>query len=370
MENKTIIIVIYSFDVGGTERVTVDLVNHLVELGYAISIICIRKQGVLLSSLHVSNDHIYELCSFNGITVFNMLQLVKSLNKILKKIPFGPILAMGEIPNIIVPLVNNKYRKVIVEHSTKTLFSAPKEYNAGYGINFFARIAYKKADTILVVSENIKQILVQQNKKLEDKIKVVFNPLNYKLISVLSNESISENISINSNIPCIIAVGRLTKEKNFALLLKSLSTVLQSIECKLYILGIGPEENNLKELARELKIEKNVTFLGYDKNPYKYMAKADLFVSTSNYEGFSLVHYESVACGLRLVTTNSVSDFKNIFTDEYGVVVEVNDEKAITNAIRDELLAPRKVPQEKRVFEFLTLECVAQKYLNALLGDN
>ena len=94
-------------------------------------------------------------------------------------------------------------------------------------------------------------------------------------------------------------MGRLTRPKGQWHLIRALSYVKKEIEdVKLLILGQGELKGYLKELVDKLDLRNNVEFLGYQRNPFKYIASSDLFVFSSLYEGFGNVLVEAMACGV------------------------------------------------------------------------
>ena len=103
----------------------------------------------------------------------------------------------------------------------------------------------------------------------------------------------------------IISVGRLSEQKDYRTLLKSLSLVKKKHNFNLKILGIGKELTNLKKLAQDLEIADNVEFLGFKENPYPYIKSSDLFVLSSKWEGFGLVLVEALALGTPVIATDS-----------------------------------------------------------------
>ena len=117
----------------------------------------------------------------------------------------------------------------------------------------------------------------------------------------------------------LITVGRLEPQKNYDLLI---DTVERVPKIKLFILGRGILENDLKKKIFEKNLNDRIIFLGYDANPYKYLKKADLFIFGSNHEGFPNVLLEAMCCGLPILTTNcksgpdEIMELENSSTDD------------------------------------------------------
>ena len=124
-------------------------------------------------------------------------------------------------------------------------------------------------------------------------------------------------------------------------------------------MGIGPQQQELEGLCIEYGIEDRVTFLGYDTNPYKYVAKSDLFVCASFAEGFSTAATEALIVGVPVCTVE-VSGMKEMLgeNNEWGLVTE-NEEEALYAGIKrlldnPDLLAHYKKQATARGKEFST----------------
>ena len=104
------------------------------------------------------------------------------------------------------------------------------------------------------------------------------------------------------------------------------------------IIGEGEDKDQLIEMASSLGIHQDIDFLGFQKNPFKYMAKSSLFVLSSLYEGFGNVLVEAMALGLPVISTDCPSGPAEIIDDgENGILVPVQDENALAQAILDVL---------------------------------
>ena len=147
---------------------------------------------------------------------------------------------------------------------------------------------------------------------------------------VLANQPIEHPWFLNKKIPIILAVGRLTKAKDYPTLLRAFALISKKKKVRLVILGEGEERKSLKNLVRGLDISENIAFLGFQKNPYKYMQKANIFVLSSKREGFPNVLVEAMACGVSVVSTDCQSGPNEIIKNgENGVLVPVGDEKTL-----------------------------------------
>lgn len=136
----------------------------------------------------------------------------------------------------------------------------------------------------------------------------------------------------------VIAASQLIKRKNIELLIRAFSSVLRMTDARLIILGEGDRRGVLESLARELKVDHAISMPGFVENPYPFMAKADLFVMSSNTEGFGRVLMEALICGSPVVSTDCKSGPREVLEDgRWGRLVPVDDEAALTGAILESL---------------------------------
>ncbi len=198
-------------------------------------------------------------------------------------------------------------------------------------------------DYIVAVSEGIKSDLLSFGVE-KSKIKVIYNPVYSLDIIKRGDEKIKNKWFEDKNIKIILAVGRLHKQKDFPVLIKSFYNILNinKINAKLLILGEGPERNNLESLIDELNLKESVCLCGFVNNPYAYMNKSSIFVLSSAWEGFGNVVAEAMAFGLPIVSTDCPWGPSEILGNgKYGSLVPVGDYKLMTEAIIKELNSKR-----------------------------
>ncbi len=194
-----------------------------------------------------------------------------------------------------------------------------------------ARKCYERFDQTVCVSEFVKsdfcKILNYQKP-----VTVLYNTVESDKIRQAASESVDK--LLDKGVIKLIAVGTLKKSKGYIRLLKIIQKLKYKFPIHLYILGIGPMENEIKKYLRENDMEGVVTLLGYKTNPYKYIANCDLFVCASFAEGFSTAVTEALILGVPICTVN-VSGMKELLgeNNEYGIVTS-NDERSLYNGIK------------------------------------
>ena len=198
----------------------------------------------------------------------------------------------------------------------------------------------------------------------ENKVVTVYNPVNPNIAKLAAQtpDQLTEWFSCQSNSDSetpdktylILAVGRLVKQKNFSMLIHAFSEVVKSTNARLAILGEGPERHSLETEARSLRIEKHLLMPGWVPNPYAYMSRSDLFVLSSNHEGFPNALVEALACGCPVVSTDCPHGPSEILENgKWGILTPVDNYIAMSKAIIRSLnQKPNRQKLQERVTEF------------------
>lgn len=318
---------------GGAEKVLVNLVNNLDISQFDITVQTLFDEGenkqFLKSHIHYKS---YMKHQFRGNKHYFKLFSPKSLYKKIVKDDYDIIVSYLEGPTArIVSGCTNPKTKLVswihVEQHTKENASASfRSYKE-------ALSCYSKFHQTICVSEYVKQDFLSIF-PLKISTSVLYNTNETKLINELGKEDI--NINIDDNYINICAIGTLKKSKGFDRLIRITDKLCkENLSVRLYILGKGPMYDELQELVKELKIEDNVIFLGYQTNPYKYVSKMDIFTCASFAEGFSTAATEALILGIPVVTV-LVSGMQEMlgYNNEYGIVTK-NDEEELYLALKD-----------------------------------
>ena len=208
---------------------------------------------------------------------------------------------------------------------------------------FLTMKLYPKADCV-VSNSLLTQIDLQENFKIKTKCKVINNPLHLNTALQLSKAPVDDELFTSFT---FIHVGGLRPEKNHTLLIEAFFKI-KHLNCKLLLLGKGGCEIKLRHKVKELDIESQVIFLGFDNNPFKYLANANCFVLSSDYEGFPNSIQEALSCGLPVISTDCKagpreilapdSNIRSAITDnieiaKYGILVPVNNATLLAKAM-------------------------------------
>ncbi|HRY31030.1 MAG TPA: glycosyltransferase family 4 protein [Candidatus Paceibacterota bacterium] len=169
-----------------------------------------------------------------------------------------------------------------------------------------------------------------------EKIVTIYNSYGDDVSKNLDKNELHQKLGLTGKV--VITAGRFVKWKGFRTLITLVKDMAQ--DYKLFIAGSGPEEENLKKLVDDYKINNRVSFLG-DLNKRElseYMAAADVFVLNTNYEGLSHIILEVLSLGTPVVTTNVGGNPEIIENEINGLLVNYDDAEALRASI-DKILA-------------------------------
>jgi glycosyltransferase involved in cell wall biosynthesis len=197
---------------------------------------------------------------------------------------------------------------------------------------------YPRANGLIAVSAGLADELSGMTGVARESIRVIYNPIDCQRIAQLAKAPLEDPWFDPGGPPVVLAVGRLHPQKDYPTLFRAFAEVRKDRSAGLAILGDGPERVRLESLTRELGIEDDVRLLGFQQNPFAYMARASVFVLSSAWEGLSNVLIEALACGCPVVSTDCPHGPKEVLKDgRYGKLVPVKDPRALADALASTL---------------------------------
>lgn len=343
---------------GGAERVMATIANSLSEREYDITIVTLT----LSTSFYKLNDSVKIINLGNTINRNNKLKefitLFRSainsffsLNKIIKQKRPDVILSFLTHTNIFVLLSRPFNRKVPIIISER---AEPNERNILYKI--LTKFLYPTADSLVCQSVKVSEFFPRYSQK---KIRVIPNPIN--------EESIPKNIPTQKR-KSIVGVGRLFPQKNFNLLIDSFQMIQHKYpEHILEIYGEGYLRQELENKIFEMGLQEKVFLRGIKKNVMQHISDAELFVMSSDFEGFPNALVEAMATGLPVISTDfSTGVAKEIIKSENGLIVPVGDKKRLALAITEILSNPEKQlemqKENRKILSQLNQEVIVQEW--------
>lgn len=347
MQKKKILFLIHDLGQGGAEKVLVNLVNNINRNEFDISVTVLF--GGEINEQFLKPDIKFKAVwpkMIPGNSKLMKLVSPKQLHKIVVKENYDIEVSYLEGPSArVISGCQNKNTKLIswIHGEQKSL----KKVSESFRSKKEAKKCYEKFDQTICVSETVKKDFCKLL-NYQRPCCVLYNTVESNKIIEKSKEPVPELES--DKFFKLIAVGSLKTIKGYNRLLHIIFRLKQeNKKIRLYVLGIGPQEKELKEYVEKKGLKENIIFLGYQTNPYKYVAKSELFVCSSFAEGFSTAATEALIVGTPVCTVN-VSGMKEMLGEdnEYGIVTE-NSEEALYEGIKNIVDDPKKLKHYKRM---------------------
>lgn len=367
---KKVLFLIHDLGQGGAEKVLVNLVNHMDLTKFEISVIALFGGGVneqflkseicykaIFSKMFPGNSHIMKLFSPRFLHKW----FIKDTYDIEISYLEGPSARIiSGCPDDTTKLISWIH---VEQHTLKNLAYAFRNCKE-------AVRCYNRFDKTVCVSKFVRSdfcsILNYQGNSM-----VLYNTIESEKVR---EKALEKECCLKTDGKIrLVAVGTLKESKGYERLLRIIKKLyIEKYPIHLYVLGEGPLRKTMEQYIGENSLEETVTLLGYQTNPYKYVANCDLFICASFAEGFSTAVTEALILGTPVCTVD-VSGMKELLgeNNEYGIVTK-NDEEALYQGILQllddsSLLEHYKRQSQKRGNSFYTentLKAVEEMLLN------
>ncbi|HBB31518.1 MAG TPA: glycosyl transferase [Cyanobacteria bacterium UBA8803] len=370
-QSTRIAILIPKLDVGGAERVVLNLLKGMLKtaLEIEIDLVLASAEGQWLNEIP-SEIRVVNLKTPFGPTLKTISRVTFPLAHYLRTEKPDVVLSNLWYYNVFaviaVALARITTRLILIEHGS---FSPLKKFPRRtmlWLLPLLMRYLYPYANYIVTVSKGLAQELTADLNLKPSLIKTIYNPVIDERLYQGAQQSVTHPWFNDREIPVILGVGRLSDIKNFPTLIRAFALVLKQQPARLVILGDGEDKPKLIALVRELGLEDNVALLGFLDNPYAYMARSHVFVLSSASEAFGNVIVESLALGTPVVSTNCPNGPDEILDNgKYGELVSVGDSEAMAQAIL-RVLSGNYKSVEPGWLEQFTLASVTHQYLDII----
>jgi glycosyltransferase involved in cell wall biosynthesis len=366
MLRRTICFVLPSLNGGGAERAAVHILNGLDPAVWDRSMYLFRREGPYLDAVDSG------IAIASGDTDSRLERWVR-LRRFLRAtrpqlivafLSYFSVLTAASAARIGARVVFNQQTPV-----SAFLTDADYQWRRPWHRRAFAllaRVGYGLADRIVATSAGVAEDLVSRFGVARDRIRVVHNPVDLDAIQAASAEPLDRAHDWLWSHPVIVAAGRLADAKNYPLLLDAFALLRARMPAKLFVLGEGERESALREQVARLGLAGAVIFCGFQRNPWRYIARADVFALSSRYEGFGNVLVEAMACGVPVVATSSPGTREIVTHGVDGLLVDAHEPAALAAALErllsEDALRRRMSGDARRRAQAFALRAIASEY--------
>lgn len=328
---KKLLFLIHDLGPGGAEKVLVNLVNNMDPKQFDITVMALFGGGVNEQFL---KPHIRLINCFRrtirGNSHLMKLLTPRQLHKWLIKDRYDIEVSYLEGPSARIisgcPYEDTK----LISWIHCTMHTA-EELAVGFRSCQEAKKCFSRFDKMVFVAKTVRDAFLELCPV--EKTAVLYNTNDSAAILQRAEEPV--DVEFPEDQICLISMGKLVPVKSFDRLIHVHARLrADGYPVRCYILGEGELRPELERLAGELGVQDSVVFLGYQTNPYCYVANSDLYVCSSLSEGFSTAATEALIVGIPVCTVE-VSGMKEMLeeNDEYGIVTE-NSEEALYLGIK------------------------------------
>lgn len=349
---------------GGAERVALRLIEDFAARGHRIDLVLMAASGELMPLLP------------SGVRVVDLRaprirDVLRPLRRYLRRekpdalqISMWPLTVVGILAH---RLARSKARLLVSDHIALSKQYALDKIGSrlmGLSIRFF----YPMADARVIVSSQAADDMARLSGIKRESIETIYNPVAAPPASIKPGPEV--DALWGGAGPRILTVGSLKEQKNHALLIRAFARLSRERPARLMILGDGELRPALRALAEAEDVADRVLMPGFATDPWPVYASADLFVLSSDYEGFGLVLVEAMRSGLKIVSTDCEAGPREILADgRYGRLVPCGDLEALAEAMAKALDDQVDIRALAARAEEISGQGSSDRYLELMTGD-
>lgn len=329
---------IYSEQVAGAEKYLLDLLPGLKDEGIECHLVCVtpaRDAHKFTSLCEELNSKGVKAVLLNG-TIKNFLSIARSISNYLSDNKIKYLHAHLFKSDLLAVMVKKLFNRKIILLSTRHGYeekycSNYHRYNGRINYNlyyFISKYLLANIDKQVAVSKAMSD-LYYQLKLTPARLKFIHHGINIKTL-----QETDDKAQYRFGNQQLIILGRIEEVKGHTYLFNALPEVIKVFpEVRLLVIGNGTQQQVLQQKAASSGIEKNILFLGFQQNPYPFMANSDMLVSPSLYESFGLVFIEAFAMQLPVIAFDAPAANEIISNGETGLLVPVYNSSKLAEKI-------------------------------------
>jgi glycosyltransferase involved in cell wall biosynthesis len=349
---------------GGVERMVLNLAGEFLAAGHEVDLVLVRAEGEHLKALPVGARVVKLSARHTWTSLWPLLRYLRR-----------------ERPDAILAAKDRAMRVAVLARALSgcparlvgrlgtTISAALEGRSRMRRMLWFAgmRMFYRHLDAIVAVSEGVADDVRAITGLSADKVRVIRNPVVTPQLAELAAEPVVHPWLAPAGPPVLIGIGRLTRQKDFATLVRAFAQVHRQRRVRLIILGDGHDKERLIALAEKEGVAEDFHLAGFQANPYAWLARASLFVLSSRWEGSPNALTEAMALGIPVVSTDCRSGPRELLDGgRFGPLVPVGNADELAQAILDVLERPPRAEALRATVQEYRSETSARRYLDLL----
>lgn len=325
-------------EAGGAQRVMLLLAREFAARGHRVDLVLLQATGPLLAEIP-DNVRLVDLAArAHGLGQLGFtLSSIRRLGAWLKKERPEALLSTITGANLVAILAR---RAAGIPLRLAIREAVTLENHTGTVRRHAMRWLYPRADAVIALTAVMADQLIRDLAVPSGKIHCIPNPVDAERIRARGREPLAHPWLEDPNLKVVISAGRLIPQKDYATLLRAFALLPTAMPTRLIIVGEGPERPRLEALATELGIDTRIHLPGFDANPWRWMARADLFVLSSLWEGHPNALLEALTLGLPAISTEYDPSVRAMSEVGHPDLVAPADPKQLAERIQRALVKP------------------------------
>lgn len=313
---KNIGLLISELNSGGAERV-VSRVSKILESKYNVYVI-------LFEDTYMEYDHGGTLINLNtpskSGTLTKVMLLKKRVNKLKnqkKELKLDCVISFLDSPNMVNILSKVKGCKSAVSIRN---YSASENSGSLLGkiTNLLYKMLYKRADKVVPVTKVIEELYIKKYSLPKEKIKVIYNPYDITEIEAMMKKDCGYDLSAIQGKTTFITVGRQMYQKGYWHLIKAFKK-LHDENADIALIMVGQIDEKVVNLIEKFNLRESIILTDRHHNPFSFIAKSDIYVLSSLFEGFPNALAEAMVCGLPVIAADCKSGPREILAPNTAI---------------------------------------------------
>ncbi len=298
-------------------------------------------------------------------TVFRTLSLIRAAREIEADLIYSHVM---NLPSVIAGKVLGVPVIVVEMNNPEARINDSQSWK--WQSYFVLKTAKRLASVVVAVSSELAEFS-RKYWNLKEKPPAIHNGIDIKEVREKSGETASHPWIENKETPLVVSVGRIVAQKDFGTLIGAFDILRNKTDARLIIVGgreTESEKAKLMAMIRNLNLTGHISFAGEDTNPYPFMKAADVYVSSSIYEGFGITVVEAQTLGTPCVSTDYKFGANEIIEDgKSGILVPVGNAEKMAEGILKLIENPELAKQmgenaAKRAGDLFSIEVMTEKH--------
>jgi glycosyltransferase involved in cell wall biosynthesis len=328
--------------IGGTEKLALDIATDQISRGYAVDIVLLNEHRDVTCVVPVGARVIKLVAPRTRNALIPLVGYLRRERPDAVLASMWPMTTLMIISNMLAGL---HARIIISDHNPLSIQYAEWGLIHRFFLKLTVRLTYHLAYARVAVSKGVASDVARLGCLDQTAFDVIYNPVTLPIATSAGRQE-AEAAWQGMEGKRILAVGRLKHQKNHQMLIAAFAKVVEKINVRLIILGTGELEENIRSVIAAAGLEGKVVLGGHVTDTSAWYESADLFVLSSDYEGFGNVIVEAMSSGLPVVSTDCPYGPAEILADgKYGRLVPMGNADALADAVLSAL--DDKVDSEK-----------------------